>query len=127
MASLAKIEFPVVYNPLDNIVYVDDPYRKVPVYEIPLMNVAAYMSSLPHASKAASVNSPLEEIYFNNGKEEYNFLDKAIDFTDRAHQAQMLGSPSARRSAASALITSTDFTDFQNVTIIGQTLSLIHI
>ena len=119
--SLAKIEFPVVYNPADSIVYVDDPYRKVPVYEIPLMNVAAYMNSLPHISKAASVNSPLEEIYFNNGKREYNFLDLAIEFTDKAHQAQQLGSPLARRSAASALITSTDYSDFQNVTIIGQT------
>jgi len=121
MSDLKKIEFPVVYNPVDSIVYVDDPYRKVPVYNTPLMNVAAYMNSLPHASKAASVNSPLEEIYFNNGKDEYNFLDMAISFTDKAHQAQQLGSPSARRSAASALITSTDFADFQNVTIIGQT------
>ncbi len=121
MTDLKKIEFPIVYNPSDFIVYVDDPYRKVPVYEIPLMNVAAYMNSLPHASKAASVNSPLEEIYFNNNKEEYNFLDKAIEFTDKAHQAQQLGSPFARRSAAAALITSTDYSDFQNVTIIGQT------
>ena len=121
MTDLKKIEFPVVYNPKDSIVYVDDPYRKVPVYNIPLMNVAAYMNSLPHASKAASVNSPLEEIYFNNGKPEYNFLDMAIEFTDKAHQAQQLGSPFARRSAAAALITSTDYADFQNVTIIGQT------
>jgi len=120
MTDLRKIEFPVVWNPSDNIVYVDDPYRKQPTYEIPLMNVAAYMASLPHASKAASVNSPLEEIYFNNGKEEYNFLDKAISFTDAIHQAQQAGSPLERRSKAAALITSTDYSDFQNVTIIGQ-------
>lgn len=121
MSNNSKIEFPIVVNPSDNIVYVDDPYRKQPVYEIPLMNVAAYMASLPHPSKAASVNSPLEEIYFNNGKEEYNFLDKAIEFTDRIHQAQQMGSPLERRSKAAALITSTDFSDFQNVTVIGQT------
>jgi hypothetical protein len=60
MSDLKKIEFPVVVNPVDNIVYVDDPYRKQPTYEIPLMNVAAYMNSLPHPSKAASINSPLE-------------------------------------------------------------------
>ena len=121
MTNLSKIEFPIVWNPEDNIVYVDDPYKKQPVYNTPLMNVAAYMNSLSHPGKAASVNSPLEEIYFNNGKEEYNFLDKAIEFTDKIHQAQQAGSPLERRSKAAALITSVDYSDFQNVTIIGQT------
>ena len=121
MSSLQQIKFPVVWNPSDNIVYVDDPSIKQPQYNIPLMNMTAYMASIG-TSKAASVNSPLEDIYYNNGsKSEYNFLDFAIGYTDAIHQAQMAGSPFERRSKAAALITSTDFADFVTTTIIGTT------
>jgi hypothetical protein len=82
------------------------------------MNMTAYMQSRG-VSKAASVNSPLEAIYYNNGKEEHNFLDYAISYTDQIHQIQNLGSALERRSKAAALITSTDFPDFVNTSIIG--------
>jgi hypothetical protein len=96
MSSLAQIKFPVAWDPITNTVYVDEPSNKYPTFGVPLINMDAYMSSIG-VSKAASVNSPLEEIYFNNGKEEHNFLDQAIGYTDQIHQIQQLGSPLERR------------------------------
>jgi hypothetical protein len=116
---MTELKFPTVWNPLDHTIYVDNPYEKEPTYDTPLMNAKLFMQQLHGESKAANTVS-LEDIFYNNdGKEELNFLDKANTYYDKILSARSASSRE-RNSKAAAVITSKDFTDFQNQLIIGQ-------
>lgn len=115
------IRFPTVYNPVTGLLYAYDVFEEgdVPAYDRPLMDVTAFNQLLGGDSKAASTVS-LDQIFYNNGKEEYNFLDYANTYYDKIAQARSAGTRQEQISKAAAVITSRDFTDFQNTVIIGQ-------
>lgn len=126
MSSGDYVRFPTIWNPNDHIMYAYryDPFApsfsEEPTYDIPLMDTSEYMTQLNGESKAASTAS-LDRVFFNNGKEQYNFLDKASVYYDKVAEVQ--NAPKREQmSKAAAVIMSSDFPDFQNTLIIGQNL-----
>jgi hypothetical protein len=116
---MPQIRFPTVWNPSDHILYVDDPYSKEPTYDIPLMDCQAFMQQVGGESKAAATQQN-QDVFFSNDKPEYNFEDIANQYYDKIAQARAASTRAEQKSKAAAIITSLDFADFQNQTIIGQ-------
>ncbi len=102
-----EIKNPVVRNPVDKFVYVDNP--KVPVeeikYDTPIMNGKLWYEtnhSQAGQSKIASDPLALSEIFVNNGKEETNYADIANSMFQDLHKARI----TRDKSLAAAIITS---------------------
>jgi len=118
---MPQLRFPTVINPVDGIMYVDNPYSAEPTYDIPLIDTRAFMAQVGGNSKAASTQHN-HEIFFSNDKPEYNFEDIANQYYDKIAQARAAPTKQERVSKAAAVITSLDFSDFQTATntVIGQ-------
>jgi hypothetical protein len=117
---MPELRFPTVWNPEDHILYVDDPYRPQPTYDIPLINCEAFYNQMNGGESKTASDARLEDIYYNNdSKPEYNFLDLASSYWDKIAYAQRLPTRRQQIDKAAAIITSLDFPDFQNQNIIS--------
>jgi hypothetical protein len=118
---MPQLRFPTVINPVDGIMYVDNPYSAEPTYDIPLIDTKAFMGQVGGNSKAASTQHN-QEIFYSNDRAEYNFEDIANQYYDKIAQARIAPTKQERLSKAAAVITSLDFADFQTATntVIGQ-------
>jgi hypothetical protein len=120
---MPEIRFPTVVNPVDHVLYVDDPYQPEPTYNIPLIDCAALYENQQAGPSVSASNARLERIYFNNDNgPKYNFLDLANTFYDKVTYAQRAPTRKEQLSLAAAIITSLDFPDFQNQNVIGMNI-----
>jgi hypothetical protein len=129
MSEYSLYRFPTVWNPLDHIIYADDPTQE-PNYQYPLMDAKAWAEATgkkgigSDSAGGAEQSDPLEltDIFFNNNNEKYNFADVANNYLTKLHEAKAEPDRRKARDMAAAVITSLDFTDFQNTVIIGENL-----
>jgi len=109
-----KFENPIIYNPVDHVIYMDDMGKLDDSYSYrnPIMNAKSYS-----LAASAKQDDPLRvtENFYNNGKEETNFSDIANDYYSKAIKAKETGD----RSLAAAIITSKEYTLLQDTVLLG--------
>lgn len=132
-----EYKFPIIHNPVDGIIYVDDLGRSIDEISFdnmtPLMNAKRWASNTQHLNLTGNNGMAmtqqveqdpysLEDIFYDNDKPEYNFKEISHNWINQMRDAQLQKDPREGKSMAMAVITSTDFIDFQNTVIVGQNL-----
>ena len=115
MSNITKqFKNPIIFNPVDHTIYMDDLSQLNDSYQYtnPIMNAKSYS-----LAASAKTEDPLRvtENFYNNGTEETNFADIANDFYSGINKARETGD----RSKAAAIITSKEFTLFQDTVVLG--------
>ena len=114
---------PIIYNPIDRVVYshdlseVNDDYT----YRNPIVNARIYNSANSLAGSIQEKNEAKIRAFYNNGTEETNYRDMAVSAFDQVNKAVETGD----KSVAAAIITSKEYTVLQDTVVLGTNEELI--
>jgi len=118
MTKYNEIYRGIVWNPIDHIVYTDDPH--IPAgsikYDDPILDARAWIEQ--SKNKTASINADplaLTEVFFGQ------YAEKANDMLQEIHLARQ----QRDRQRAASVITSQHYTDIQNAVILGESMDAV--
>lgn len=125
--EFSTYRFPLAWNPKDHYIYSDDPSDEIPQYIHPLMDAKGWAEAtgtkgIGHDSAGGQVSDPLSlaDVFFNANTTDLAMYDQAVDYLGRVKAAKDEPDRRKAKDMAGAIITSTDFTDFQNLIMLGQ-------